>query len=425
VADYRVRCPTCGSTTPADVNFCLSCGSELDNELLILEEVGAPTRPPDPVVAAAAASGSGRTGRKRWFVVAAVVVLAVILVAQLTHKGRTALASRRMASPTTAVTNPLSPVGGNLPTSTTTTFVTGATHTVMFIAGTNVVERVDLDANATATYDLSGDGQAVTEGIPVGVAVVGDRVVFQQRGGTASLPVSLNGSPAVLGHSVGFLPSRQPGRVWLISVPTAGPVAQEVDLSGQATSSPSALPPDWQPLAAVNGGLLLSSNLGFELWDPVANRVGFRSPSQASVVAAAGTQVAWQSNGCVNLCGLHLTNLTTGVTTVLYPQPPELTGGLQSGAFSPDGRYLAATSYGVAGSYLVIIDLQGTQQTVPAVGDGGGTPTWSPSGQWIFVGQASSGGIVYAYQRGATSAQTFRLPPLASGSLAVAAVASS
>ena len=427
VADYRVRCPKCGSKTPADVNFCPSCGAGLNNDLLILEDAewaaDGPAGPPP------AASPRGGTSRTRW-VIAGAVVVAVLLIVQLTHHDRKTPAAHPAVPPataTTATTAAVTVVTGLPTTTSTTTFVTGATHSVLFAASANVVERLDLDANTSRSYDLSGAGQTVvTDGFDTGAAVVGDRVVVQQRGRTVAVPASLSGPVAVLGPSVGFLPSRQPGRVWLITVPATGPVVREVDLSGQVTSAPSALPPDFQPVAAVSGGLLLSSTVGFEVWDPGANRVGFRSAPQAMVVAAAGSQVAWQLSGCFNLCALHLTNLTTGFTTVMYPQPPDVVGNLQPGTFSLDGRFLASTSYGQAGASLAIVDLQTQQaQSVSAVGDGGGTatPTWSPSGQWIFV--ASSNGTVFAYQRGTPTAETLRLPPPASGPVTVAVAVAS
>ena len=415
VADYRVRCPTCGSKTPADVNFCPSCGAGLRSDLLILED--AEWAPDGPAARPPAASTGARTSGTRW-VIAGAVVMAVLLIVQLTRHHWKAPSTHPAVSPATTATTTAPRVVTDLPTTTsTTTFVTGATNSVLFAASANVVERLDLDANASRSYDLSGAGQTVViDGFDAGAAVVGDRVVVQQHGRTVAVPASLSGPVVVLGPSVGFLRSHQLGRVWLITVPATGPVVREVDLSGQTTSAPSALPPDFQPMAAVSGGLLLSSTVGFEVWDPGANRVGFRSAPQAMVVAAEGNQVAWQLSGCFNLCALHLTNLTTGLTTVMYPQPPDVVGNLQPGTFSPDGRFLASTSYGQTGASLAIVDLQTQQaQSVAAVGDGGGTttPTWSPSGQWIFV--ASSNGTVFAYQRGMPTAETLRLPPPASG----------
>jgi len=375
-----------------------------------------------------------RLSRRRWVAVGAVVTVvaaAGTAISLSQDHTKSPSAGRPAAAPSTAAPSTAStagPAGGATTTSTSGHFINAATGTVLYVAGSNILERLDLDPSTTRSVDLppasgpppTGGGPGAGVGGPL--AVVGDRVILQLATSTVAFPTGLDGPPVSLGDSVGFIPSWRPGRLWLVSVTVTGPAVREIDTAGHATAPPSALPVDWSPVSATGTGVLLTNTLGFEVWDPLASRVVFKSPPQAQVVAAHGSLVAWQLSGCFALCALHLANVTTGTDTLIYPQPTENASGFQSGGISPDGRYLAAAVFS-GGGQLAIVDLQTRKFESVALAVSGGPPTfvWSPSGQWVFALDSNGNPVVYAHKLGTIDTQTIHLPPVAGGVLSIAA----
>jgi hypothetical protein len=134
--------------------------------------------------------------------------------------------------------------------------------------------------------------------------------------------------------------------------------------------------------------------------------------------------VAWQSmDGCNSdaECPLHITDMASGKDRVVAPLPGHA-GFVGGGAFSPDGRLLAAfvsarTDTGQIGAVanvpeaqLVVIDDGGSVATpsnaVVPVGEPAGAAVWS-SDHVFFGGTA---GVIHAYAPGDTQAITLKIP---------------
>ena len=140
-------------------------------------------------------------------------------------------------------------------------------------------------------------------------------------------------------------PAATAGAVWLTSYPpgatltTAAGTATEVGAKG-ALTRPAKLPPGYAIAQGTDRGLLLapvSQSLGgapAKLWDPAAPQA---SQVFDRVLAASQAEIAWTSP-CAANCGVQTLDLATGRHTVVA-----LPAGSSaaSGAFSPDGSFLA------------------------------------------------------------------------------------
>jgi len=136
-------------------------------------------------------------------------------------------------------------------------------------------------------------------------------------------------------------PAATAGAVWLtsyapgVNTATAAGTAREASATG-ALTQPVRLPPGYMVDQGTDRGLLLapvSPRLGTaadRLWDPSGRTF-------AAVLAASPDEIAWTS-GCTPRCGVQALNLATGRHTIVT-----LPAGCSaaSGAFSPDGRFLA------------------------------------------------------------------------------------
>ena len=162
------------------------------------------------------------------------------------------------------------------------------------------------------------------------------------------------GSVTRLGTANLVAPAATAGAAWLTSYPlgvnmtTVAGTAREADATG-APSRPVRLPSGYAIDQGTEHGLLLapvSQQPGAEvavLWNP--------SASQARqvfdrVLAASPNEIAWTST-CTPACSVQTLNLATGGHTVVaVPAGSSVT----SGAFSPDGRFLALqVSFGDTG----------------------------------------------------------------------------
>jgi hypothetical protein len=119
---------------------------------------------------------------------------------------------------------------------------------------------------------------------------------------------------------------------------------QQVDLSGHPRTPRYRIPNGyvaWQGMAT--GSLLVAlAEQGpadtslFALWHPGSSRLLRRYDR---VLAATGTTIAWVSAGCdQQRCSVHLSDLAAGTDTQVAAP---LGAWATTGAFSPDGRYLA------------------------------------------------------------------------------------
>ena len=209
-----------------------------------------------------------------------------------------------------------------------------------------------------------------------------------------------------------------PQGYWIASPPratTEGIVVQKVI----APISPSALPAASPTLA---------------IWNPMTGSIGHVFDLGASLIDTTTvdghTTVAWlrELRGhCFypgEDCQLVLTDLTTGLDRVIAP--PGGLGFIGGGAFSPDGKTLAAFTLVHSNltndtMQLALIDV-GTGQVSPVskstgqFGEPYGFATWSPSGQSVFFGGVGQIRTSFqelrigAYQIGASSATALPFP---------------
>jgi hypothetical protein len=174
-----------------------------------------------------------------------------------------------------------------------------------------------------------------------------------QCGDCAGVPLAVwflaDGARAAtpLGTASLVAPAAAAGAVWLTTFPRGAPVsstagtAREVGAAaGQGQSRPVRLPRGYAIVRGTDRGLLLAlagQPLGtapYKLWNPLSPRA---SRTFHAVLAASAGAIAWTSP-CAPRCAVQLLDLTTGRHTVIT-----LPAGSSpvSGAFSPDGDYLA------------------------------------------------------------------------------------
>ncbi len=176
----------------------------------------------------------------------------------------------------------------------------------------------------------AGPGCGGCAGRPVPVYLLADRARSARLVGTAD----------------DVAPAATAGALWLTSYPpgadlnTAAGTAQQVSDNGVPLGPRLRLPAGYAIDQATGHGLLLAravprpgltSDL---LWDPAARQA---SRTFAGVIAATAGEIAWTPR-CAPRCRVHVLNLATGRDTVLA-----LPAGnsVASGAFSPDGSFLA------------------------------------------------------------------------------------
>ena len=224
--------------------------------------------------------------------------------------------------------------------------------------------------------------------------------------------------PVPLGPAQRAFPSAVPGRVWLVepSVVDApfGPArVREVGLDG-GTSAFVDLPPGVQPIAGVQGGLLVEASGTLLVLDPQRDR---RAETQGRTVGdGTGLVLAAGPQGLVRrVCDERL---RCGITAGTLDEPdarmapvnvdvalsPWLLAGYGTGTLSPDGRRVAVTTDdplddaddSTGGSelgYPAVLDLSEAGLLRPPESfrieeDGFGLSTplaWSPSGEWLFT----------------------------------------
>jgi hypothetical protein len=148
-------------------------------------------------------------------------------------------------------------------------------------------------------------------------------------------------------------PAATAGALWLTSyapgatMTTAAGTAREVGAAG-ALGRPVTLPPGYAIVQGTDRGLLLAPvsrqpGAADKLWDPATAQT---SQAFHGVLAASPGRIALASR-CAPKCGVQVLELATGRhTTVVLPVGNTPT----SGAFSPDGKFLALqVSYGNTG----------------------------------------------------------------------------
>ena len=299
-----------------------------------------------------------------------------------------------------------------------------ATGASLILGGDRGLLRVDLDHGRVRRVPLPLGTAEADNGL-----VERGGVVVAVRGGVAFVAPVRPGRPATpLGPASYALASAAPGRVWLVTE-TGDPERwfrlREVDLRRRAAAGArGVLPLGRRPVAGVPGGLLvheLGGGGGLAVWDPVTGKLGRRLASGATptAVAARGRAVAWVE-GAV----LHLGDLASGRDLVVAP-PAGTDGFAAPGAFSPDGRTLAAvTRAGFSTRPALALVAVDRAAAVRVAGSDGALSdrcspclAWAPAGDWVFFSRLGPGFGIGAYRLGRPRAVTvpvevpFSFPP--------------
>jgi hypothetical protein len=291
-----------------------------------------------------------------------------------------------------------------------------ATATRLLLGWDDGLLQVDVDARAARPIPLPGRRFETDRGL-----VQRGGAVVVVRGGVAYQATGQPGRPATrLGPASYALASADPGRVWLVEE-TGDPDrwfrVREVAVgrSRAATPAPArgALPLGRRPVAGAPGGLLLhliGPGGGLAVWDARTGRLGRRLAADTPLpaVAARGRLVAW-----VDGSTLRLGDLATGRDRVV-PPPPGTDGFAAPGAFSPDGRLLAAvTRVGFStrpAVALVAVDRASAERVAGSEGALADRCdpclAWAPAGDWVFFGRLGPGFGIGAYRLGRDRAVT-------------------
>jgi hypothetical protein len=121
---------------------------------------------------------------------------------------------------------------------------------------------------------------------------------------------------------------------------TAAGTAREVSVGAAPIGPPLRLPAGYVIEQATDHGLLLTpvvqrpGTAAYTLWDPAVRRA---SRSFDGVIATSASEIAWVTR-CAPLCQVQVLDLATGRLTAVQLARAS---SAASGAFSPDGNFLA------------------------------------------------------------------------------------
>ena len=259
-----------------------------------------------------------------------------------------ALLALRAAAPLVAPPLPAGPVPATavVATATRPAVLAGTTGASLLLGGEDGLLRVDIDTRAVRPVPLPGGGSGSDGGL-----VRGDGTVVAVRGGTAwAAPARPGGRRPGSARPPTRSPRPRPGGSGWSSrpaTPTAGSGCARSPSGGPGAQAPvvarGTLPLGRRPVAGVPGGLLVDlvgRGGGLAVWNPRTGQASLRLRAAApvAVVAASRGTVAW-----VEGATLHLGDLASGQARVV-PPPAGSDGFAPAGAFSPDGRLLAAVT---------------------------------------------------------------------------------
>jgi hypothetical protein len=290
-----------------------------------------------------------------------------------------------------------------------------ATAANLLLGGEDGLLRVDVDARTVRSIPLPGRRFETDRGL-----IQRDGTVVTVHGGAAYAVTGQPSRPATrLGRASYALASADPRRVWLVEE-TGDPdrwfLARELAVGGmgaervRALSTPrvvarGTLPLGRRPVAPAPGGLLLDvagPGGGLAVWNPRTGhlRHRFNTESPVTVVAMNGRTVAW-----VEGSALHLGDLASGRGRVVAA-PAGSDGFAPAGAFSPDGRVLAAVTRGGFSARPALALVRVDQASaVPVQGSEGALAdrcvpclAWTAAGDWLFFNRLGPGFGIGAYR---------------------------
>jgi hypothetical protein len=274
-------------------------------------------------------------------------------------------------------------------------------------AGLDKYTLVYAGADRVLVRPYAGSAHGV-RGLPAGtpgpLLAVGPSLVVVVSGTVYSVTSAVSGEAARVGPGDAFFPSVWPdffGYVQGANAPFPGSVTVSLfQLGAREPFLASRLPAGYRPEAHLGGAFLVSgpqnaSQSQLRLWAPEPSPGGrfLRTFGRVhAVVGTSGTTVAWLAqDGCDDAgeCPMYITDTSTGVGQAVAP-PPGHHGFEGGGAFSPDGRHIAAFVAGAsAGAALAIVDVgAATASLVTAsdieVGEPRGYATWTPDGAYVL-----------------------------------------
>jgi hypothetical protein len=286
------------------------------------------------------------------------------------------------------------------------------THAVVFVVSNGRLARLDVDRGSLVQSDIRAviDDAVHPAVVPRegGLAVQG----LDPEAGRSTLVVGtdLGAAPVVLGSSGYFVSSPAQDRVWL-AIPAAGVVGpdgalraiREMTVDGEITL-PDAAPPERSALLGVlpEGHVFRTPGGRVEVRDP-ARADPVLSVAADSVLGVGSGRLAWCTAGC-----LAVSVFEPGAARAWsIVRPADVVAFGETGAFSPDGRYVAVPvgvrgAQGLHGAMLMVaVD----RQAAWVIPDSDGVPldapvAWSPAGEWVFFGR--SGNVLGAYRLGTT-----------------------
>lgn len=338
-----------------------------------------------------------------------VVAVSVALVVALLAAGAVILT--RATSP-----NRPSVVAGPRPSSTQAALESEHTQTrLASIDSQRGVEVTDVDQRTTETVVPGSMTALVCNTCPL--VRRGDAVFFA-RDGRAYILDDLHGSPRDLGPASFVFGGSDNTTVWTATTTQDSGTITRLDDRGNRTGGPWPVPAGYRISLQflpkeLDGRILLArgpiDSGSLYAWDPEGGgfiQVGdarFTVDTYQQPGAAAGT-LAWiPQESCqsgLRHCALTITDVS--VTDIAKNQtrtvdpPSDSNGFIGGGAFSPDGRTLAAfvlapaTKQGPA-ARLVLVDVaSGALHEVRggqiSIGETYGFATWDPTGRWLFFG---------------------------------------
>jgi hypothetical protein len=250
-----------------------------------------------------------------------------------------------------------------------------------------------------------------------------------QKGPVFSVATSGPGAVTPLGSALEVLPSPRPDRVWLLGRRARSPqrtfTLQEVELATGRRLASLALPHDAEPVAMMDGGVLVRDlRAGLAVRD-LAGRELQRLGTDLTFVDATASLVAYVDDRG----DLRLRNLVTRRDRVVRPigipdwfplgRPVAGAGCCdQFGAFSADGRRLAVYVQlrRPAQPGLAVVDV-GRAEARPVPGSQAATPFgcqpclgWSVDGWLFFFSGGPPPDVVAAWRSGKPTASPLDLP---------------
>jgi hypothetical protein len=251
-----------------------------------------------------------------------------------------------------------------------------------------------------------------------------------QEGPVLALATGGSGAATLLGSALEVLPSPRPDRVWLLDRRARSPqrtfALQEVELATGRRLATVALPHDAEPVAMVDGGVLVRDlRAGLAVRDLASGLERQRLGTDLTFVDATASLVAYVDDRG----DLRLRDLATRRDRVVRPTGmpswfplgrPVAGGGCcdQFGAFSADGRRLAVYVQlrrpGQPG--LAVVDV-GRAEARPVPGSQAASPFgcqpclgWSVDGWLFFFSGGPPPDVVTAWRPGWPTASPLDLP---------------